>query len=158
DSVSIEQVLEWARQDGRQAKLEHLSWTDLRNVIAVDPAVLILRNGNAVLALRNRDPDDEIVVSDPLYENGEEFVLPRGLLTDAWQGDAIVSRSLPVQKKYKLGRLIFGSAVCAAALSIGLALTATDAHKRVHALVRLAHLVVGSDAEGTDQMVNPSDT
>jgi len=55
DLVSIEQVLERVRESERQAKLERLSWTDLRNVISVHPAVLILQNGNAVLALRNRD-------------------------------------------------------------------------------------------------------
>jgi hypothetical protein len=147
DLVSIEQVLEWARQGERQAKLERLSWTDLRNVISVHPAVLILRNGNAVLALRNRDSADEIIVADPLYENGEEFFLPRSLLEDVWQGDAIVSRAVPVQKKYKRGLLIFGSAVCAATLSIGLVFTETDAHRVVHSFVGLARLVTSSKGE-----------
>jgi hypothetical protein len=158
DLVSIEQVLEWARQGERQAKLERLSWTDLRNVISVHPAVLILRNGNAVLALRNRDSADEIIVADPLYENGEEFFLPRSLLEDVWQGDAIVSRAVPVQKKYKCGLLIFGSAVCAAALIVGLALTVSDVHKADRSLVGSAHLLVGSAAGSSDRMVDRSNT
>jgi hypothetical protein len=157
DLVSIEQVLEWARQGERQAKLERLSWTDLRNVISVHPAVLILRNGNAVLALRNRDSADEIIVADPLYENGEEFFLPRSLLEDVWQGDAIVSRAVPVQKKYKRGLLIFGSAVCAATLSIGLVFTETDAHRVVHSFVGLARLVT-SKGGGSDHIENRSNT
>jgi hypothetical protein len=158
DLVSIEQVLERVRESERQAKLERLSWTDLRNVISVHPAVLILQNGNAVLALRNRDSADEIVVADPLYENGEEFFLPRDLLEDVWQGDAIVARSVPVQKKYNRGLLVFASAMCVATLSIGVVFTETDAHRVVHSFVGLTRLVASSKGGGSDHIENRSVT
>jgi len=80
------------------------------------------------------------------------------LLEDVWLGDAIVSRTVPVQKKNKRGLLIFGSAVCAATLSIGLVFTETDAHRVVHSFVGLARLVASSKGGGSDHIENRSKT
>src|SRR5262249_7022664 len=79
-----------------------------------------LRNRNAVLALRNGDSVEEIVVADPLYEDGQEFFLTRDLLEPAWDGDAMISQALPVRRKYKVRFLVSGSGLCAATLIIGL--------------------------------------
>src|SRR5205085_2679355 len=54
---------------------------------------LVLRNGNAVLALENTpSPAEEIVASDPLYCDGDAFFLPRGALEAAWDGIALAMK------------------------------------------------------------------
>jgi len=41
DAVSLEQVIDWARQRGLDAKLSHLSWGELRDAISATPVLLI---------------------------------------------------------------------------------------------------------------------
>ena len=119
DAVSMDRVIELARQCGLEAAAKKLHWGDLRATISSRPVLLILRNRNAVLALRNGDSVEEIVVADPFYEDGQEFFLTRDLLEPAWDGDAIISQPLPVRRKYKVA-LVPGLGLCAAALTIGL--------------------------------------
>ena len=57
------------------------------------PVLLVLRNGNAVLALENSPGSvEEIVASDPLYCDGDAFFLPRDALEVAWDGIALAVR------------------------------------------------------------------
>jgi hypothetical protein len=120
DAVSTDQVIELARQCGLKAAAKKLYWGDLRGTITSRPVVLILRNGNAVLAFRNGDSVEEIVVADPLFEDGQEFFLTRDLLEPAWDGEAIIFQPLPARRKYKVRSLVSGLGLCAAALTIGL--------------------------------------
>ena len=158
DAVSLEQVIDWARQRGLDAKLSHLSWGELRDAISATPVLLILTNGNSVLALRNGDSVEEIVVADPLYEDGQEFLLPRHLLEPAWGGEAIISLPVPVQRKYKARLLVSGLGLCTAALTLGLAFTATDLQKVVRSFAVSANLLANSDMEAEDHVAENSST
>jgi hypothetical protein len=77
DVVSAEQLVELARDHHWEANLIHLGWLELRAALAEGPALLILKNGNIVLALANKADlaAEEIIVSDPLYSNGADFFL-----------------------------------------------------------------------------------
>ena len=72
------------------------------------------------LKIRNGDSVEEIVVADPLFEDGQEFFLTRDLLEPAWDGEAIIFQPLPARRKYKVRSLVSGLGLCAAALTIGL--------------------------------------
>ena len=138
ESVSVDQVIEWARRRGLRAKLIPLSWEELQNLISSDPVLLALRNGNTVLALRNGASAEEIVVADPLYEDGQEFFLPRHLLEDAWGGDAITLRRVSGPRKYKVGWVVSGFGTCMAALTIGAVFSVYPAQKVVRSFAELA--------------------
>jgi hypothetical protein len=67
-----------------------LMWVRLLIAIFGNAVQLALNNGNAVVALRNgHNGVEDIVVSDPLYQSGGPFFLPRTALERAWAGDAL---------------------------------------------------------------------
>ena len=155
ESVSVDQVIEWARRRGLRAKLIPLSWEELQNLISSDPVLLALRNGNTVLALRNGASAEEIVVADPLYEDGQEFFLPRHLLEDAWGGDAITLRRVSGPRKYKVGWVVSGFGTCMAALTIGAVFSVYPAQKVVRSFAELAHPLASSEAASTSVTSGP---
>jgi hypothetical protein len=156
DPVSLEQVIDWAHQRGLDANLSHLSWGELRDAILTTPVLLILKNGNSVLALRNGESVEEIVVADPLYEDGQEFLLPRHLLEPAWGGETLTSLPVPVQRKSKL--LVSGLGLCTAALTLGLAFTATDLQNVARSFGVSANFLANSDGEAQDHVADNSST
>jgi hypothetical protein len=86
-----------------------------------DPVLLLLRNGNVVIALRSsRDSPDEIVVYDPLYRDGEDFLLPRGALEPEWDGDAVILKRLSVTAKRPHASFVSALSFCAITVSFGL--------------------------------------
>ena len=111
DILSVNQLIEIARQHGFEARLKHLDWKGLQAAASKDPVLLILRNGNTVIALRNGgDAVEQIVVSDPLYSDGEEFLLSRDAIEPAWDGDAVIVRQFSVTKTGKPRFFIWGLA------------------------------------------------
>jgi len=114
DRLSTEQLVEIARDNGWDAGLIHVEWPELRASLTNAPALLVLKNGNVVLAVAN-NPDaevEEIVVSDPLYSGGADFFLPRTALERAWGGAALaVKPPSPPRKPLVLWLAGFGAGV-----------------------------------------------
>jgi hypothetical protein len=101
DLLSTEQLVEIGRDNGWDASPIHLAWPELRASLANARALLVLKNGNVVLAIAN-NPDaevEEIVVSDPLYSGGADFFLPRTALEPAWGGITLPAKPLPSAPK-----------------------------------------------------------
>ena len=91
--VSVEELIDIARRHQLDAKLIQVGWPELRDFLMTAPVLLVLRNGNAVLALENSpSPAEEIVAFDPLYCDGDAFFLPRDALEAAWDGIALAVR------------------------------------------------------------------
>jgi hypothetical protein len=89
--ISLDQMREIAAIRGVGLQAERMTWSQLISDNFLAPAFLILTNGNVVSVLqKNCDQDDHIVVSDPLYRDGEPFLLPRDALEGAWEGDALI--------------------------------------------------------------------
>lgn len=90
-SISLDQLIMLGRKRRIKIRPKSLSWSRLLTATAADPVLLRLNNGNMVVALRNSEANTEhVVVSDPLYENGESFFLPRDALEQVWAGDALI--------------------------------------------------------------------
>lgn len=88
--VSLGRLIIAARKNGIPLRWTRLDWVRLLIAISGNPVLLVLKNGNAVVALRNGHNDvEDIVASDPLHQSGEPFFLPRTVLERAWGGEAL---------------------------------------------------------------------
>lgn len=100
DKVSMTQLQEIAQKRGLKLTEVRLNWTKLRTHLS-HPVLLVLRNGNVVVALRSdADSDNRIVVFDPLYPSNQDFLLPREVLESAWDGVAIFMEQPPSAYKF----------------------------------------------------------
>ena len=79
-------------------------WAELAKAASACQTLLVLRNRNVVAVLQNRcEQQGHIVVSDPLYRNGDAFFLPSIALERVWDGRAlIVKPRSPVNRKAKV--------------------------------------------------------
>jgi hypothetical protein len=119
--LSPDRLIDVAYERGLEAKLRRLDWQELQIAASADPVLLLLRNGNVVIALRSGpDSPDEIVVYDPLYRDGEDFLLPRGALEPEWDGDAVILKRLSVTAKRPHGSFVSALSFCAIIVSFGL--------------------------------------
>jgi hypothetical protein len=159
DILSANQLIEIARQRGFEARLKHLDWKGLQAAASKHPVLLILRNGNTVIALRNGgDAVEQIVVSDPLYSDGEEILLPRDAIEPAWDGDAVIVRQSSVTKTGKPRFFIWGLAFFTYAAMSGLLFFYPKEAKRSAPSVSPAVQISTADmARGNDRPVTPSD-
>jgi hypothetical protein len=90
DKVSIAQLQRIAQKRGLKLTEVHLNWMKLQTQLS-RPVLLVLRNGNVVVALRSEaHSNNRIVVFDPLYPTGQDFWLPKRVLESTWDGDAIL--------------------------------------------------------------------
>jgi hypothetical protein len=121
--LSPDRLIDIAYERGLEAKLRRLDWRELQIAASVDPVLLLLRNGNVVIALRSgRRSPDEIVVYDPLYRDGEDFLLPRDALEPEWDGDAVTLKRLFVTAKRPLASFVSALSFCVITASVGLLL------------------------------------
>lgn len=122
DILSANRLIEIARRRGFEARLTHLDWKGLQATALADPVLVLLRNGNVVIALRNGgDALEQIVVSDPVYREGEAFLLSRSALEIAWGGEALLVRPRPVTSQVGGGRrFVAGLSSCAFTAALGL--------------------------------------
>lgn len=89
--LTVDRLIAIARKSGFQLQAANFDWRALLIATATQAVLLLLRNGNVIAALdTGRDGVEEIVVCDPLYQNGDPFFLPRVALEHAWGGDALV--------------------------------------------------------------------
>jgi hypothetical protein len=93
DSIlPLDQLIAIAGKSGLRLRSANLDWRALLIATATTTVLLLLRNGNVVVVLgTGREGVEEIVVSDPLYQNGESFFLPRLALENAWDGEALIA-------------------------------------------------------------------
>ncbi|MBV8493945.1 MAG: hypothetical protein JO162_10780, partial [Alphaproteobacteria bacterium] len=89
--LPVDRLVAMARKSGLQVREAHFDWRALLITTATNPALLLLRNGNVITVLgTGREGVEEVIVSDPLYQNGEPFFLPRVALEHAWAGEALI--------------------------------------------------------------------
>jgi hypothetical protein len=160
DILSANQLIEIARQRGFEARLKHLDWKGLQASASKDPVLLLLRNGNTVLVLRNGgDAVEQIVVSDPLYSDGEEILLPRDAIEPAWDGDAVIVRQFSVTKTGKPRFFVCGLAFFTAAAISGLLFFfyPKEAKRSAPSVAPTVQISTADMALGSDRPVTPSD-
>jgi hypothetical protein len=106
-------------------KAKRLTWAELVKADSACQTLLVLRNRNVVAVLQNRcEQQGHIVVSDPLYRNGDAFFLPSIALERVWDGRAlIVKPRSPVNRKANWALL---------ALAGGLLITEMSVQTYVH--------------------------
>jgi hypothetical protein len=89
-TLPVSELIEVANDFGLKAEFVHRDWAWLQRTVATQPILLLLNNGNTVVAVRaGRSGAEEIVVSDPLYRGGAQIFLPRASLEPVWHGDAM---------------------------------------------------------------------
>jgi hypothetical protein len=89
--LPLDRLIAIADKSGLKLRSATFDWRALLVATATKTVLLLLRNANVVLVLgTGRDGIEEIVVSDPLYQNGEPFFLPRVALEHAWDGEVLI--------------------------------------------------------------------
>lgn len=89
--LPLDRLIAIADNGGLKLRSGTFDWRALLVATATKTVLLLLRNANVVLVLgTGRDGIEEIVVSDPLYQNGEPFFLPRVALEHAWDGEVLI--------------------------------------------------------------------
>ena len=89
-AISISELSTIARNRGLELKAKRLTWAELAKAASACQTLLVLRNRNVVAVLQNRcEQQGHIVVSDPLYRNGDAFFLPSIALERVWDGRAL---------------------------------------------------------------------
>lgn len=121
DVLSVKRLIEIAREHGYDAKPIRLGWQALQAAATAEPVLLVLRNGNVVIVVQSGPKlVEELIASDPLYLDGEDFLLPRGVLEAAWDGVALILTPLPIVMKTSAERLVSTLGYCAVMVVIGL--------------------------------------
>jgi hypothetical protein len=101
--LPLDSVIALARKSGFELRSATFDWRALLAATATKTVLLVLRNANVVLVLgTGREGAEEIVVSDPLYQNGVSFFLPRQSLEHAWEGEVLILK----RKRNKLERTV----------------------------------------------------
>jgi hypothetical protein len=89
-TLAISELLELANDFGFEAQYIHRDWPWLQLALTTRPILLLLKNGNMIVAVGvGRTDAEEIVVSDPLHRSGALIILSRGNIERAWDGDAV---------------------------------------------------------------------
>lgn len=92
--LPVEDVISFGRNHGLKIQLKTLTWFRLVVTLPYGPILLCLTNGNTIIAYKTGAVgQDHLVVSDPLYEDGKCFILPRSTLEQVWKGDALLIES-----------------------------------------------------------------
>jgi ATP-binding cassette, subfamily B, bacterial HlyB/CyaB len=95
----IEKVLQIARGCGLRVMTVDLRWAHLMRLGAALPAILLLKNGSAVvlLSVPRRAETPHIVVEDPIAGSDALLTLDEPRLVDAWSGRVIL-----LKKDYRI--------------------------------------------------------
>jgi len=113
-------MLAIASEWGWEIAVIRLDWQQLQAAIVQNDVLLVLQNSNVVTAVEDtRGSREEILISDPLHQNGKPFLLPRGVLERAWQGDAlIVKRNLQSSRYFTVKNTVVFLLASLAAIAI----------------------------------------
>lgn len=133
--LPIDRLIAIAGKSGVQLQTAHFDWRTLLIAIATKTVMLLLRNHNVITVLgTGRDGIEEVVASDPLYQNGEPFFLPRLALEHAWEGDALVIKPKRGKTERALAWYLSILSVCGIAAAMvllfqgGIGATITGSH------------------------------
>src|SRR5215471_1282677 len=92
--VSTPQLLRIAEAAGLRAKTTRLRWAGLIKLGTALPAIVLLRNGSAMVLLRihqeNQARPPIVVLQDPNAPQHAPLVLDEARFTEAWDGDVIL--------------------------------------------------------------------
>jgi hypothetical protein len=142
DGVPLDRLIQLAKGNGLPVRCANVDWRGLLLAIATETGLLVLKNGNLVAVLGiGRDGVEEIVVSDPLYQGGEPFFLPRVALEHAWDGEALFVRRKRSKMERALTWYLSALSICGA-LAGGLLL--------VHTTIGITE--AGRDAPNRDKL------
>jgi len=83
---SLDQLLNIAQASGLKASITHLGWADLPNLVKALPAIVLLRNGSAMVLRRidTAGPLPNVVLQDPNARADLPLVLDEARFTAAW--------------------------------------------------------------------------
>ena len=89
---TVPQLISVANASGMRATSVRLSWGELRDLGKALPAIVLLRNGNAMV-LRNVNPGTEppcVVLQDPNAHEDAPLILDEARFTAAWTGEVLL--------------------------------------------------------------------
>ena len=110
---SAEQLVAIIHDEGFTAALVKLQWRSLLTETFKSPVILLLKNGNFVLSMdKGRGGREEIVISDPLHQNGKKCFLPRATLENAWAGIALIAQPQRTRIDRVVARVLRGLSAC----------------------------------------------
>jgi len=96
NAMALHQLIELGPDFELVLQPKSLTWADLTNTRFARPILLVLANGNVVIASGVRMAQEpELAVSDPLFQDGKIFFLKRSELEASWQGVALVTSGKP---------------------------------------------------------------
>jgi len=101
--LSISEFISVASKAGFWAQYVCRDWHWLRSATITSPVLLLLKNRNAVIAMPGGS-NQEIRISDPLYNDGQVLTLPRRELERIWDGDTLTVAPRSVDGEvYRIG-------------------------------------------------------
>jgi hypothetical protein len=94
-TLPVCRLIELAAKIGVTGKYAHLDWDGLMATRPTSPVIVLLKNGNLVLALGpGRAGAVEVAVWDPLNREGGFFFVTREAFEDAWSGDVVLTYAM----------------------------------------------------------------
>jgi ATP-binding cassette subfamily B protein len=96
---TVPQLLNIAEASGLRASLTRLSWADLAKLGKALPAIVLLRNGHAMVLreVNHGGPTPSVVVQDPLAGQDAPLILDETRFCGAWTGEVIL-----VKRDYRI--------------------------------------------------------
>jgi hypothetical protein len=92
--LPLDRLIAFSKTRGLRLRPASFDWGSLLVATATKTILLLLKNGNVVAVLgTGREGVEEVVISDPLYREGEPFFLPRLALEQAWGGEALLVKT-----------------------------------------------------------------
>jgi ATP-binding cassette, subfamily B, bacterial HlyB/CyaB len=93
-AISVDDALHIARASGLRAHAVRLRWSDLFQLGAALPAIVLLRNGSAMVLLQARPADAArpamVVLRDPSGDGEALLAVDEARFADAWTGDVVL--------------------------------------------------------------------
>jgi hypothetical protein len=89
-TLSISELIGLVNDFGFRAEYIRRDWPWLHLAVTSQPTLLLLKNGNTIVAVgTGRTGAEEIVVCDPLHRGGIPIILSRENIERAWDGDTV---------------------------------------------------------------------
>ncbi|GEO18668.1 ABC export transporter fused inner membrane and ATPases [Microvirga aerophila] len=97
--VLVNELINVASEFELRLKVRDLVWQDLLDGRFDGPLLLVLKNGNVVVA-RGAEPGEQprVAVSDPMFQSGAVFSVTRDQLEKSWTGLALLTAPMAAQK------------------------------------------------------------
>jgi hypothetical protein len=117
--LPLDRLIAIAATSGVQLRAANFNWRGLLIATSTKGVLLLLRNGNVVAVLgTGREGIEEVTVSDPLYQDGEPFFLPRVALEHAWGGEALIVKEKRSKRERALAWYLSVLSICGLAAGL----------------------------------------